>query len=280
MIRTRTRASSLPTYQRCPRLWAARQHLSAAQRQQFGLRHLDTHVGAAVGSGSHAGVAHIMAEFQRTGDAGDRQRVAEGIEVAINEFNEIRADGVTYDPVSQNASDAERALRVMIPAYHASIDRDTPPVMVERGMKMTLLDTIEITGHVDLVLVGDIPEDLKTGRHVPQAWPQYGTYSLLIRANGRRVAGHFRERYLPRVAPGKPQRPPTIRLYDQGALEHNALATAKAIDRDVTAFEATGDPDSFVANPTTWLCKDTLCPAWGSTWCNAWRIKEGTIDNE
>jgi hypothetical protein len=274
MITIRARASSLPTYdQQCARLWAAR-NLPRKMTASYGLRELQSHVGAAIGTATHAGAAHLMTEFGKSGEVGGTPRREEAREIAIASLREATIEGLTFDPVTPDPNSGERQIGAMVAVYHGSIAPDVPPLLVERGLKMMIADTIEITGHVDLFLIDQVPDDLKTGRHRPQAFSQYGSYSLLLRANGFPVAGKFRERYMPRVAVGKPQPAPEVREFPQGILERQALSSAKRIARDLAEFDRTGDPETFAANPASWLCKEHLCPAWGTTFCNAWRLKQ------
>ena len=276
MSEIRARGSSLPTAEHCMRLWAAR-HRGAIgiSAEEWGIRPRRQHVGAAVGSSTHRGAEHMMTEFQRTGEVGGERRVKTAREAALNRLSDdMRAGELTYDPVTTGPNGAVEAVSKMVAAYHASIDPTRQPLLIEAGLSMTLAGTIVVTGHVDLWFVDGHGEDLKTGRNRPRASSQYGAYSLLARAHGHKVKPTFRQRYLPRVPSGKPQPAPVISEFPQGAIEHQAVATAKAIRRSVEEFRATGDPDSFLANPNTWLCKDTLCPAWGSKWCHAWRMKE------
>lgn len=257
------------------RLFAARQaHQLGINASEWGLRLRPQHVGAAVGSATHRGAEHIMTEFQRTGELGGEERVRAGREAALDRLSEdLGAGEMTYDSTTTGPNGATEAVGKLIPAYHASIDPAVPPFLVEAGLSMTIADTIVVTGHVDLWFIDETLEDLKTGRRYPAASSQYGCYSLLARANGHNVKPTFRQRYLPRVAAGKPQPAPVITDLPQGALERQALATAKAVKRSVEEFQRTGDPDSFLANPQTWLCSNRFCPAFGSKWCDAWRLK-------
>ena len=51
------------------------------------------------------------------------------------------------------------------------------------------------------------------------------------------------------------------------------MATVRKIVQDVKLFRETQDPWSFVANPNSFLCSDKFCPAFGSKFCGAWRVK-------
>lgn len=280
MSEIRIRASSLPTFESCSRLWAARHASALGIATGWGLEPRKQHIGAVVGTAVHRGAEHLMSEFGRTGEVGGDELVKAGREAALDSFSAALPAGISYDSGGPTfgPGDATDAISKMVPAYHASIDPDLPPILVEAGLSMTVGDDLVVTGHTDLMLVDAVPDDLKTGRHRPRAWSQYGAYFLLLRANAARlgiarIANSFRQRYLPRVARGKPQPAPDIMLLPQGPLEHQALATARQIRRSVEEFRRTGDPDAFLANPNTWLCGEKFCPAYGSRWCDAWRLK-------
>lgn len=276
------RASAVPTYEQCPRRAVALQMPSVVRKSGFSLRETRRHIGAAIGTSAHLAQAHLMTEFQQTGEVGGDNRTKSALEIALDDpkggLRAVTREAMTWDPVTPTTDVGVKQLGRMIRAYHDSIDPDLPPVLIESGLKMTIEIggvVLTMTGHVDLFMIDRVLDDLKTGRHQPRSWSQYGNYSLLARANGYRVGPKFRERYLPRVPISKIQPPPDVREYPQGLIEQHAMETNRRIANDFARFHETGDRASFPANPYTWLCQPHLCPAYDTDWCGLGALKEG-----
>lgn len=281
----RTRASSEPTFEACPRLWAGR-HAEQIPLQRVNLRRIKQHVGAAVGTATHTGGEYLMREFKRTGEVGGTERSRQAREAALEKF----PDELEFDSVTPGPGAAVEAVGKLVTVYHGHIDPTIEPLLIERGLTMTVGEDLVITGHLDLVLVDLVPTDLKTGRHTPRAASQYGSYFLLLRANAatigldeRKLKPYFRQTYLPRVPASKPPKSPVVTEFPQGALERQALSTARQIRRCVQEYRETGDIEAFPARPNSWLCSPNFCPLFGSTdgACDSWRLsaaarKEGS----
>ena len=152
--------------------------------------------------------------------------------------------------------------------------------MVEGELRAAIAPGWELTGHVDVHEGGDKPgpDDLKTGALIRPYQSQLGAYNLLLRSNDYPV-----ERcgitFIKRAPKTKPQ-PPAIRQeYDVETCERAAFATIGAIQHDVAAFEKSGDPFAFQANPMSLMCSQRYCPAWGTGFCRL-HLKPGDTEND
>jgi hypothetical protein len=293
------RASSLPSYAQCSRRSAAIMLFGELERP-FGLRRRDRHIGAVVGTGSHAGIAHVMRAFRDTGALPDIKsgEMSAAKDVAVASVRQDAHEGVIFDPVSPSIEIAESQVLQILGMYTLHVDPAAVPVLVERGLKMSIGEGLIVTGHMDrvdqLTVTRGEPRDLKTGRHTPAAHEQYGAYLLLYRSNAAfvpelkdlQLTGAFVEEYLPRVPRGKLQPPPVIRRWPQGLLEREALSMARRMERDLRVFRESqvrtppGDPEVFPNNSRSWLCNRRLCPAWRSGWCAAGFLKPEKDDDQ
>lgn len=257
------RASSLPGYADCARRWAARAMPRQLADAGFTVRELPPGIGAATGTATHAGAAMYI----REGDApGIDDHSIETLHTAI-------VDGVTYDATSPNLGDAEKQVLRQVAAYrqHASARflLDTAGCYVEGSLKTSTGSGVEITGHPDL-FYSDTLRDTKTGRVSRANGAQYGGYSLLLRAAGKRCA-RIIEDYIKRAPMRHPQPPAVMIEYDVAVAERSARAIIKRIISDVEAFDADGEPDVFLANPQSMMCGDKYCPAHGTRFCREWK---------
>lgn len=278
------RASSLPSYAMCPRRSAANL-MWRELVDEYGLRSTLRHIGAIVGTAVHAGSASVMREFQCTGELMSPGALSAAQDEAVESIRTDTAGDWQDDDVTPDRNTAEFQAARMIETYRDHTDPVAVPALIERGLKMRIGEGLIVTGHLDrvdaLAVVNGQPRDLKTGRRRPQAFAQYGGYSLLLRANSQTVrelqhvklTGAFVEDYLPRARKSKDQPPPVSHAYPQGLIEREALSTARRMERDFQEFRRTGDPESFMCNPASFFCSERFCPAYGSTWCNAWRLK-------
>ncbi|MEI6283433.1 MAG: hypothetical protein WCP82_12085, partial [Alphaproteobacteria bacterium] len=55
--------------------------------------------------------------------------------------------------------------------------------------------------------------------------------------------------------------------YPVASCEQAARTVLNRIDIAVQAFKRAGDAWSFIPNPSSMLCADRFCPAWGTDFC-------------
>ena len=267
------RASSLGSYESCPKKFAAEFIISAGLAGEFGLPRdpRPTHIGAIVGSASHAGFATIMREFKRTGEHGGKSRANHAISVAGAEYAQIvkEAPGVMMDSTTPSKRDGAIAANKIVERFHADRKIFVEPVIIESGMAATVRHDdgeFRLTGTFDAFLVDGVLEDHKTGRNRPKAHAQIGVYTSILKANDAKVTG-ARINYGRRVQ-NKLRQPPTetIEIITSVAEQH-AKTIAMAAHRDVKNMIDRGSPGHIVANPSCYLCSPKFCPAYGTAFC-------------
>lgn len=269
------RPSMLPSYQDCPRRAVAVAWPSMVRAAGFELRVLAKSVGAHVGSGVHAGAAYSLRAKLESG-GGNIGSEGDAVEHAVAEYRRrCEDDGVAFDEVTTNTSVAEKQLQRMTRTYRRQLVPEIDPVAVEERLEAEIGDGWAVSGQADnITREPDRLRDLKTGRVQRANGSQYGAYSLLERSHGRPLAQAC-EDYLPRVPLSKDQPPATVTPIALDAAEHEARETIEALRRDVEEFERRlyggGRPPemAFRSNPSSVLCSEKWCPAWGTTFCRA-----------
>jgi len=227
----------------------------------FQIRQSVSHVGAAVGTGSHAGVANLLTEKMKTGRVTVSSESKDRGEAA---FKEALAYGIEWDTVTPRSDIGVRQIIKTINAYAQHVAPRFDPVAVEQHLTQTTAAGNTLSGHIDLAV--NAIRDLKTGKFEGGNIVQYGAYSLLLRANGGE-SRYVAEDYIKRVKVDDPQPPPKETIYDVNVAEAAAANVIKRLERDYTEFMETGNPGAFLANPNSILCGERLCGAWGTEFC-------------
>jgi hypothetical protein len=273
---TRTiRASSLVTSQDCGRRWAA-SHLTdeiVAAGYDLTPRH-QLHIGAAVGSGVHAGVSWTLETKRDTGDLGAE---SEAIDRAVAEF-EARAteEGLSFDETTRSVGTAQQQIARMTRSYRRHVAPVVAPRLVETRLVADIGGGWLLSGQGD-VLAGDPTSDvrdLKTGNQKRANGAQYGAYAMIFEAHGFHATGIV-EDFVPRVRLDKEQPAPTSTQIDVAVARAEAVAAMQDIQRSVADFErrlGAGEPmpeTAFRANPASQLCSARFCRAWGTRFCRA-----------
>lgn len=268
------RASLLELFNDCARLAAARMIPKEIADAGYTMRQLPGSVGRSIGTAVHAGLAVAM---QAKKDGNDPFAIgAEVRDAAMESLARNTAHGCVWDDTSPRMDAAQFQTSRMLKSL-APIIRKSKPVLVEELLTAQIGD-ITLTGHPDWVDAARIIPDLKTGVQERPHWAQFGAYSFLVRSQAEpvipsvRACAAIQVKRAPRT---KPQPAPIVKRYDVTACETAALATIKRVERDVTAFRETGDPESFAPNPMTMLCGDKYCSAWGTDWCAYGRPRKG-----
>lgn len=255
------RPSSLTSYSDCPRRTIARTMPLLVEDAGFKLREVASHIGANVGTGTHAAVAHFLIVKMKTGTLG----TAEAAEDAgIASLREEAKKGVMFDETTPDLNTGEKQIRRQADAYRRLIAPHVEPVMVEERLEAQFGDLFLISGQVDVATDGI--RDLKTGKHHSIHMPQLGAYSLLLKAHGQE-SKFIIEDYVPRGPLNKEQGDPISTKYDAALTERVAKSTILRMARDVKEFQESGDPLVFAANPSSMLCSAKFCSAHGTKWC-------------
>lgn len=226
------------------------------------MRDLKSTVGAAVGTATHSGVSWILGEKVDTGTLGNE---TEADHRALTSLDEALAKGCQWDDTTNNLNTAQKQVLRQVATFRISTAPHLRPVAIEQRLTSRFSERLTVSGQAD-ICEGDAVNDLKTGVQRRANAPQYGTYSLLRRAHGHTV-NRLTEVYVPRARITKPQPEPQLHHIPVEAAEQAAYGILRRIEFDVTAFEKTGEPWSFLANPTSMLCSDRYCPAHGTAFC-------------
>lgn len=269
------RSSALPIWNDCPRRSAARLIRADIEASGIRLAAESRSIGAIIGTATHAAAAWTLGERMANGGMGSEGAATD---IAIQS---IRADvqqtetPVVWDDRTQNIKGAEQAVVRQVAQYRKDVAAKVEPVLVEYQMQADW-GPIRLTGKIDLVEAmagGDRGlRDIKGGRTRPNA-AQYGSYSLLLKANGQEVS-RIIEDGIPRVHGARPQPPVISRQIDRALAEVMAKEALAVIHGQLAAWKAKRLPTAFPANPNSALCSKKYCSAWGTAWCNAWRLKE------
>lgn len=267
----RIRASALTMWPDCERRAAARLFPKMLLDQGFELRQTPIHIGAPIGTGTHAGAAYGMSFKMATGEL---PPLSEAEQVAISGLDEALDEvggDVDWKPgQAANLNEAQKQVRRMLAVVHTRLSPLVKPAAVEDFLQADIGDGFALTGHRDLygieVKSGNWSiVDLKTGAHKGSHMPQTGAYAILGRSHGNQVDG-ARIFHVPRVPLKKTQPDPVIIDVPIESAERAAEATYKRAKSSLLQFMETGDPHVFLANPFSKLCGES-CPAWGTPFC-------------
>lgn len=276
------RCSALPMARDCERRTAAKGYPWMFQEIGVELRELGQHVAASIGTGIHAGHAHALkAKIDGPALAPLADCIAVGIEALHQALDEAPILFCRTTAPNRNAAEqqVERMTRAAMFGLACEI---AYPIKVEDALQGNLGDGFWLTGHRDVCAIhnlhmtgpADLPMpansvgliDLKTGRMPNGYLAQMGGYYNLSEAAGYHVgqAGLY---HLPRV-PLKEAQP--LGKYYPVPIEVAALSadrTARRFKSSLIDFMETGDPTVLEANPHSGLCKDWMCPLWGTDGC-------------
>jgi hypothetical protein len=168
---------------------------------------------------------------------------------------------MSYDNKTGNLNTAENQVRSYIKSYHAAILPIIEPVAVEQTIEKEILPGFTITGTPDIREAHCI-RDEKTGIKAHGHEAQLGCYSILSRLNG---LGHDFNLVIDH-APRNRISFQTITL-DREVCEAQAKHVVRLIIDQWRAFGKTNDPDSFPANPASFLCSEKYCQCYNTEFC-------------
>lgn len=275
------RASSLPSYPDCSRRSAARMFKREVLAAGYHLRTLDSSIGAAVGSSVHAGAAMILSEKATTGTPAPLDAATDA---AITELRRrICDEGAMYDRETPNINEGEQQAVTMTKAYYHFVAPKVSPVLVERRLEASVPFSklgFVLSGQQDVLArePGKV-RDLKTGKMRGNYKPQLGAYALLAKSHpevldGVPIQGAV-EDFVQRVSYKKPQPSPESFVHDLTGAEKAAVSLLRLIEDHLTLFRhgdqsrylMPGDTWAFPANPSSKLCGEKYCPAFGTNFC-------------
>ncbi len=233
----------------------------------YTLRELPQRVGPAVGTATHAAVAHTMRSKIATGESAN---ATETEHVGLEALGESIADGVEFDATSPNLNTAQKQVVRQYRVFRLHLEPALKPRQVERRIEKLTKRGNTLSGQPDVVDGGVM--DLKTGVQRRVNLHQYGAYSLLLRAEGIEST-HITEDYIQRVAIDKEQPAPEQIGYDVALAERAAGAVIVDIERRFEEFEREGDPFAFLANTGSQLCSAKWCVAFQTDFCPESRNK-------
>lgn len=258
------RSSSLTGWPDCERRFAARAIPEIVEGHGYQLRKVYGSIGGKIGTATHAGAAVLLSTKIKTGETGD---VNDAIDAGMDSLRAEIAQGALWDDASPTINDAEKQTRRMVVAYNVFVAPRIKPVAVELEMVARFSPTLRLIGHMD-VCESDQIRDTKTGIRRRPNHPQYGAYALLRRAHQYSVSAFF-EDYIPRTPAKRVQAEPVSVQYPVATCEQAASKILKRIDAAVQDFAHHGDPWAFLPNPSSSLCGEKWCPAFGTKFCRA-----------
>jgi len=258
------RCSSLPAYQDCPRRSIARGYPDLLRRHGFSTRRTGCSIGAAIGTGAHAGASHLLISKREGYSAIETEAVEIGITTLESEASKSE---VIFDDRTKNRNDAQSQIKTMTAVFYHTVLPAVEPTSVECQRRAKISDGVFLAGRSDLETKTDELHDLKFGA-VPRFYlGQFGGYSLLRRSHGGCIASKLLMDHIPRVRVDKPQPPVSVIEYNLTLAEQAAWATIQFLVRDYRAFESSGDPWTIPANPSSPLCSEKYCAAYGTDFC-------------
>lgn len=272
---TRTlRPSSLVGAMDCMRRFAARSMTDELLEAGYDISPpRELHIGAAIGSGVHAGAAYTLETKRDTGEVGSD---GEALDRAVAEFEErAAAEGLQFDDTTGSVGVAHKQIARMTWAYRRHIAPQVEPRLVETRLTADIGGGWRLSGQGD-VLAGD-PQgdvrDIKTGKRKANG-AQYGAYALIFEAHGFNATGIV-EDFIARVKIRDEQPVPQSIQIDVPTARAEAVAAMQDIQRSVAEFERrlkAGEPapeTALRANPASQLCSARFCRAWGTRFCRA-----------
>lgn len=282
------RASSLPNYCDCPRRASTGLFRNEILAAGYELRTMDSSIGAAIGSGVHAGGGLILTKKATTGVPAPLDAATDAAIDALR--GRIKDDGALYDRETPSANEAEGQVVKMTKTYFHHIAPKVNPVLVERRLEAAVPFSklgFVLSGQQDVLArePGRI-RDLKTGKMRGNYKPQLGAYALLAKSHpevldGVPVDGAV-EDFVQRVSYKKDQPNPVSFTHDLAGAEKAAVSVLRMIedhlilfrDGDHERFLQPGDAWAFPANPGSKLCSEKYCKAWGTNFCHEFMTKE------
>lgn len=263
------RASSLTNWLDCPRRAALQIFKEDIVAAGYELASTNQNIGAAVGSGVHAG-SMWRAENKMIGAViNDKTEKSDALDRAVDAFNKQTENGVMFDMVTPDRNTAIKQVVRQLDSYNEHILPSIMPSLVETRLNAQHGDGLIITGQPDIIQdigSGKIVRDLKAGKFSGYHGAQVGAYSLLARAHGDNISGIIVD-HVPRVDMRKPQPAPTSTEYNTALCEKLSVSVLGDIESRHKSFMHGKDIEVFFPNPSSILCSKKFCQAYGTNAC-------------
>lgn len=261
--KTQIRASSLNDYTDCSRRAAAKIIKREIIEAGFSLNNLRSGAPALVGTSAHK----VMEYSLENKIHGNEPNWKDAQEIALETWvQESTKEELSWDNSTPNNSAAEKQIKAIGSIYFHEVAPLRDPVATELYFEAAVDQNFILTGHADDLERSGYVRDFKTGANDSNYLAQLGAYSLLARSNGYTVSGVGID-WVPRKKAGiLPEF--KEKNYDKGIAENVASQIINRIKNDVEQFKKTGNPWSFTANPSSMLCSNKFCPAWGTKFCD------------
>jgi hypothetical protein len=274
------RASGLSGWPDCERRGAARLIPDEIAAAGFALRELPYGIGATIGTAIHKAASLVLKEKIDSGKMGP---ASVAVDCATDELKEGVKRGITWDRETPALDAALIQVERMTKAYVADTAPEIQPILVEERLCAQVTPNIELSGQADVIArePGRV-RDLKTGKRPGNHKPQIGAYSLLGRTIGPIDITEGVIDWVPRVSVKKPQPAPVVISLDIASSEVAAVNIMRHIEHGIQMFRngdpehgvLPGEPWSFTANPSSMLCGEKYCSAFGTDFCVEHAVKE------
>lgn len=264
------RPSMLADYAACGRRAAASLFREDFEAMGFTLRKMQPHIAGSLGTAVHKVVARLLKDKMKGIASSFKDVLAEG----IAEFDKETKNGVTTDDTTPNADTAYKQIMSIARMYAIRVLPQHQPKAVEVKVSYSLGDNYFLQGTFDSYDTADIVHDLKTGSRDNNYKYQVGAYVLGLKEAGEKPQAAQID-HIARTSPSakKGQAEPTFERIDAQEASIAAYALAHRIKADHQFFKSSGSEWAFTADPSTNLCKEKYCSAWGTPACTLWRNK-------
>lgn len=277
------RVSSLNAYPGCARQAATSIFWKEIADAGYRIRESVRGVGAAVGTAVHKAAEFMLREKATSGSLPPANF---GQDVARDSIKEQVAEGIQFDDgnraITRTAGEAIDQGARMSRLYHGIVAPEVNPIIVEERLTAEVRPGIILSGQPDVVArEPNKVRDLKTGGRMGDYGAQTGGYSLLVRSHDLHVEEASVD-FIKRVRDPAKQTDPVVKPVPIAEAETTALNIIRHIEQDISTFRY-GDPErgirpqdpwAFMANPHSVLCSRKFCRAYGTDFCDAWKIKE------
>lgn len=225
---------------------------------------------AVVGTAAHAFAMRILeAKIAGSDISGvDASLISEAKDAANDSISkELSERGVEWD-AEIHSRDKAFQLVMALGSVFAEFADTFNPVEVEFSMSGLLAKgegsspSVYLSGHGDIREVDNRIRDLKFGRKAAGYQFQLGGYAILSKAEGKDATGLTIDHF-PRKKTIEYKRSD----YNTMACGSEAFKLLQRTIESVRAFERSGSPNCFHANPSSQLCSQKWCPAFGTPFC-------------
>lgn len=255
------RASILPSYADCSKRAFANLYIKTLKEFGYVLNSPSLYVGSAIGTATHKGFSSDLIGI-RDGDLKSKDDV---LNIGIDKYRQLSVDGIGFDSVTNNSNLAENQIQQILKMYLLKMHSKMRPEYVEHEFKVKYKGHI-ITGHPDLIDLGSVIVDFKTGFKRNPYQSQTGIYGKLYEARAKKPCKGMTIVHIPRR---KDMTNPKINIYNYNVEISKSIAL-RTIDRIISDYEIfieTECPNHIPENPMSFLCSRKYCLAHGTDFC-------------